>query len=240
MLRCAVVDDESGAVEILTRYIERTPELELAGAFRDAVEAMAYLAGRRIDLLFLDIDMPNLDGMQMADLVRGRDTQIVFCTAYSEYAVESYEKEAADYLLKPIAYERFLKAVNRVLQLRKDRRTAAGPERPGRADEAKTLFIKSGPRIHQIDPRRILYMEKQGHYILFHTDTGEHLSRMNIGELLDTLPEGKYCRIHRSFVVALDRIDTIEKSAVVIKNRRIPIGESFRREFFERIKYSGN
>ena len=114
MLTCLVVDDEKGAIDILVEYVKQTPDLECVATFRDSVEALNFLMRNPADLLFLDIDMPNLSGMHLSDLVRNREIHIVFCTAYSEYAVESYERDAVDYLLKPIAYQRFLKAVGRV------------------------------------------------------------------------------------------------------------------------------
>ncbi len=231
MLRCIIVDDESGAIEILSRYVDRTPEIELVQSFRDSIEALTFLAENDADLVFLDIDMPNLDGMQLSELIRSKDVRVIFCTAYSEYAVESYEKDAIDYLLKPIAYERFLKAVQKALKARSEETRAA---RNG------MLFIKSGSRIQQVDTGEVLYMEKKGHYVVFHTPGKELLSRMNMNDLMNTLPSENFVRIHRSYVVAIDKIDTIEKCMVVIKGERIPIGESYRDDFFKRIPYSGN
>lgn len=238
MLRCIVVDDESGAVEILSRYVAESPELELVGAFRDSIKALTFLASTDVELVFLDIDMPNLDGMHLAELIRDKGIQVVFCTAYAEYAVESYEKNALDYLLKPISFERFEQAVKKAV---KARAKAPGGEQPaalGTPD--KKLFIKSGPKIHQVDCRELLYMEKQGHYIVFHTQDGELLSRMNMQDLLDTLPAGNFLRVHRSYVIALDKIDTIYKHELVIRGKRIPIGDSFRAAFFKQIRYSGS
>ena len=237
MLKCVIVDDESGALEILTQYILRTPKLILVESFRDSLEALTFLARHDADLIFLDIDMPNLDGMQLAELLRNKSMQVIFCTAYSEYAVESYEKEAVDYLLKPIAYERFLKAVDKALKIRT--KTSRG-ENSGISKEEEHLFIKSGPRIHQVNIHELLYLEKQGHYIVFHTPKEQLLSRMNMNDLLQTLPSDNFIRIHRSYVIALDKIETIEKHAVVIRGKRIPIGDSFRAEFFRRIKFTGN
>lgn len=240
MLRCIIVDDESGAVEILTRYVNKSADLELVRSFRDSVEALTFLAGNEVDLVFLDIDMPNLDGMQLSELIRNKDIQVIFCTAYSEYAVESYEKDAVDYLLKPIAFERFRKAVDKALATHDE---ASGPDRTDRREkrrEIRKLFIKSGPRIHQVDTGELLYMEKKGHYVVFHTPTGELLSRMNMNDLLNALPPDEFIRVHRSFVVAVDKIETIEKHSVAIKGKKIPIGDSYRNDFFERIRYSGN
>jgi len=240
MLRCIIVDDESGAVEILTRYVKRTQGLELVRSFRDSIEALTFMAGNEVDLVFLDIDMPNLDGMRLSELIRNKDLQVIFCTAYSEYAVESYEKEALDYLLKPIAYERFCKAVDKAQKARfglLEPDQTGLPEKNGKTGK---LFIKSGPRIHQVDIGELLYVEKKGHYVVFHTPEGQRLSRMNMRDLLSTLPSGDFVRVHRSFVVAIDKIDTIEKQTVVIHKRKIPIGESYRDDFFKRIQYSGN
>jgi two-component system LytT family response regulator len=240
MLRCIIVDDESGAIEILVRYVDKTSELEHIGSFRDPIEALTFLVDNEVDIVFLDIDMPNLDGMQLAELLRNKDVQVIFCTAYSEYAVKSYEKEAVDYLLKPIAYERFVKAVEKAI------RSRPGKTEPGQigSDETKekaaSLFIKSGPRIHQVDMRDILYLEKKGHYVVYHTPEKELLSRMNMNDLMSTIPSESFIRIHRSFVVAIDKIDTIEKSCVWIRGKKIPIGESYRDEFFKRIPYAGN
>jgi DNA-binding LytR/AlgR family response regulator len=231
MLRCIIVDDESGAIEVLTRYVNKTPELEMVRSFRDSIEALTFLASNQADLVFLDIDMPNLDGMQLSELIRDKDIQVIFCTAYSEFAVESYEKDAIDYLLKPIAYERFLRAVKKALKVHSNRI---------KGDTSHRLFLKSGPRIHHVDSRDVLYMEKKGHYVVFHTPKGELLSRMNMNDLMSTLPWDNFVRIHRSFVVAIDKIDTIQKHVVIIKGKRIPIGESYRDDFFRRIPYSGS
>ena len=228
-LCCIVADDESGAVEILTRYVNRTEGLELLGTFRDSIEAVTFLADNEVDLAFLDINMPQLDGMRLAGLIRDSDTQVVFCTAYADYAVESYEKGATDYLLKPISYERFLKAVEKA-----KKRNALGIK-----DGGRTLFVKSGPRLHQLNIDELLYMEKQDHYVVFHTPDGEILSRMNMGDLIHTLPAGEFVRVHRSYVVAIGKIDTIDKHHVHIKGRKIPIGDSYRDELLKHIRYSG-
>jgi two-component system LytT family response regulator len=240
MLRCIVVDDESGAIEILSRYVRKTPELELVGSFRDSIEALTFLAGNEVELVFLDIDMPNLDGMKLSELIRNKNTQVIFCTAYSEYAVESYEREAIDYLLKPIPYERFLKSIKKALNALSAEENMAQTHSHSKNGTTHKLFLKSGPRIHQVYTSEVLYIEKKGHYVVFHTPRGELLSRMNMKDLMSTLPPDNFVRIHRSFVIAIDKIDTIEKQIVVISGNKIPIGESYRDDFFKRIPYSGN
>lgn len=236
MLRCLVVDDESGAIDVLSDYIARTPQLELVGTFRDSIEALNFLMNHEVDLVFLDIDMPNLNGLQMTDLIRSRNTMVIFSTAYSEYAVESYEREAVDYLLKPIGFDRFLKAVAKALK----KREGFVKKGDGSKGVVLKIFIKSGSKIHRLDIDDLLYMKKDGHYIVFNTTKDQLLSRMNFHELLSSLPEDNFVRIHKSFVIAIDKIDTIEKHFVVIKDAEIPIGDKYREDFFHRIRYSGN
>lgn len=234
MLRCVVVDDEQGAVEILGDYIAQTPDMALAGSFRDPVEALNYITRHAVDLVFLDIDMPNLSGMQLADLLREQSAMIVFSTAYAEFAVESYEKNAVDYLLKPVPYERFLKAVERA-------RGAAGRKSaPATAGGKNIFFVKSGSSIHQLDMDYLLYMKTDGHYIVFHSVHGTVLSRMTMDELLDSLPAGCCARIHKSYVAVLDKIETIERDHILIAGKEIPIGRSFKEEFLKKITYAGS
>jgi len=239
MLKCIIADDESGAVEILARYVRKTDDLELVGAFRDSIEALAFLAENEVDLAFLDINMPRLDGMKLAGLIRDRKTEVIFCTAYSEYAVESYEKGALDYLLKPIAYERFLAAVKKARRARTERSDSEQIEGLQNDGNSRKIFLKSGPRIHRLDIDELLYMEKKDHYVVFHLPEGEVLSRMNMTDLLKSLPAGGFARVHRSYVVAINKIDTIDRDHILIKGVRIPIGDTYRDEFFKRIRFSG-
>jgi DNA-binding LytR/AlgR family response regulator len=239
MLKCIVVDDESGAVEILARYIKQTPDLDLLKTFRDPVEALSFLMKNEVDLAFLDIDMPGLDGLQLSELLGAKKTLVIFCTAYSEYAVKSYELDAVDYLLKPIAYDRFSAGVKKALALREKKGMEMPHPMKGMKSPEKMIFIKSGSKIHPTNVEDLLYMEKAGHYIVFHTKTRELLSRMTMDELLKSLPEKNFVRIHRSYVVALDKIETIEKHSVFIRDKEIPIGENFRDDFFIKISVSG-
>lgn len=234
MLHCVIIDDEIGAVEILSDYIGQTKDLHLQATFRDAVKALNYLTRNNADLLFLDIEMPNLSGMQLAELLRDHGILIIFCTAYSEFAMQSYEKDAIDYLLKPIPYDRFLNAVD------KARRRKNYTGQPLSVSSYDKLFVKSGSKIHQLNLKNLLYMKKDSHYVEFHTTQGNILSRMNMEELLNSLPSDRCVRIHKSYVIVLDKIETIERHDVYIAGRAIPIGRSYREDFFQRISYSGN
>jgi len=241
MIRCLVVDDEAGAVDILTRYIEKTPGLKLVKSFRSALEALSFLRGHEVDLVFLDIDMPELDGLRLGEMIDRRKTRIVYCTAYAEYAVQSYELNALDYLLKPISFERFLKAVAKVPASSPSavRPAVREKDRPGPGTPSQ-FFVKSGAKVHRLNVRDLLYIEKDGHYVVFHTAAGEFLSRMSMSELLAALPEAEFVRVHKSFVVALSKIDTIERHTVNIRGKEIPIGENFKADFLSRVRPAGD
>lgn len=234
MIECVVVDDEMGAVNILSDYIQQTADLNLKASFRDAVEALNFLTSNQTDLLFLDIDMPNLSGMQLAELLQDKGIMVIFSTAYSEFAVESYEKNAVDYLLKPVPYNRFLSAADKVRNRKKqiNKKSTSGTFPP-------KIFVKSGSQIHQLNLKNLLYMKKDGHYIEFNTTRGKILSRMNMKELLNSLPPGNCSRNHKSYVVVMDKIETIDRHDVIIAGKEIPIGQSYRKEFLQRIKYAG-
>ncbi len=235
MISCIVIDDEIGAIDILTDYIQRSSELKLAGSYLDPIEAIKYLTKNDIDLMFLDIDMPGLDGLQVSELMRTRGILTIFCTAYSRYAVESYEYDAVDYLLKPIPFDRFSNAVAKAKQ-----RIESVNSINNDSNKSSHIFIKSGTKYHQVDINELLYMKKDGHYIDFVTSSRKYLSRLSMSELLENLPTDDFIRIHRSYVVALGKIEVIEKYFIIINNQKIPIGDSYRDSFFERINYTGN
>lgn len=241
MIRCIVVDDEAGAIEVLARYIGKTPGFKLVKTFRSALEALSFLKTHEADLVFLDIDMPELNGLRLGELVDRGKTRIIFCTAYAQFAVESYALDALDYLLKPVSFERFLKAVSKMHAPAAGRAPGgtAEPSRPS-APSPPCLFVKSGPKILRLNIHDLLYMEKDGHYIIFHTASGATLSRMNMAELLAALPPGKFARVHKSFVVHLSKIDAIEKHTVVIRGKEIPISDGYREEFLSRIRTAGD
>lgn len=237
MLRCVAVDDEAGALEIIARYISRVPDLELVASFQNPLSALDFLQQESCDVLFLDIDMPHLTGLDLSRLLPSPSPALIICTAHSRFAVESYDHSAVDYLLKPIAFNRFLGAVLKV----KERLVPVRETIETRTDPTTDhIFIKSGSKIHQLALGDILYMKKDGHYIEFHTRVQSLLSRMTMTELIAVLPIENFIRTHRSYVVAVDKIDSIDRQFVVIGKKDIPIGDSFRKEFFKRVKYQGN
>lgn len=230
---CVVVDDEQGAIDVLGNYIAKTPGLDLTASFQDPVEALNFIQSEQPDLLFVDINMPDLNGMKLSHLIKGLPTRVIFHTAYSQYALESYEIHAVDYLLKPVAFERFLLAISRLPAL-----GAGAAENP---DEGhRNIFIKSGTEIHQLNTAEVLYLQKDGHYIVFKLSNREVLSRMTIADALKIMPRDLFLQTHRSYIVGLDHVEVIQKQFARIGKTEIPIGDNFKEAFFNQVKYSGS
>jgi DNA-binding LytR/AlgR family response regulator len=220
-MTCIAVDDEPMALDVIGRYCAKSDLVELKAVFREPVKAIEYLGREKIDLVFLDINMPDISGLQLLQTLSPRPL-VIFTTAYSHYAVESYSLNAIDYLLKPITFERFLAAVNKVVTAQTGKTGLTGN------DEDPAIFIKSGPQTHQVKVRDILYLEKDGNYITVHLKDRNILIRENMGEVFDLVPAGDFIRVHKSYVVAIKHISMIEVHQLVINGEKVPIGSTYR------------
>lgn len=229
-MKCLIVDDEPYAVNLLAEYIEQTPFLELVGKCYNAIEALNYLENIKIDIIFLDINMPKLSGMQLAGLLK-EDYQIIFTTAYSEFAVESYELNAVDYLLKPITFDRFIKSVQKARSARQERK--ALPSFTAESSDS-TFFVKIGKAVIKLDFDEVRYIEALGDYVVFHLEQERHVVYKRMKELEATLPE-QFCRIHNSYIVNLNHIVKIEDKQVHIGLMELPVSEKYQSEFWERV-----
>ncbi len=238
-MKCVLIDDEPKALEILRKYVERVHFLELAGAFREPVRALQYMATNPVDLVFLDVNMPDMSGMQFLNALRARPL-VIFTTAYSEYAVRSYDYDAVDYLLKPIEFERFMRAVTKALEFYRQREHS---DQRRRANVAVTqngsgnhLVIKSGTDYHKLQIDEILYIEAAGNYAVFVTAKSNVMSLLSMKELASMLPPGRFFRIHKSYIVNFRHVSKIERDQVVVGTKPIPLGESFRESFLSAIQ----
>lgn len=237
MIRCIIIDDEPLAGQLLAAYAERSADLHLAGTFSNPIEALHFLGENAIDLLFLDIQMPELSGIQLMKIANGK-YQIVLTTAYEQYALESYEFAVTDYLLKPISLDRFLLAVEKV----KDRRTITAPElamAPASAPMPQTrdyLFVKSGHKTVRIDYADIIRLESMSNYVTLHTPTEKVMTLENMAALVESLPADRFVRIHRSHAIALDKIEFIERNRVVVNGEYLPISDGYREAFWKLVK----
>lgn len=220
-MKAIAVDDEPIALDVVRSLATKVPFLELAACFTDAFEAMDYLQKEPVDLIFLDIKMPDITGLEFISSLREKPL-IVFTTAYSEHAVVSFELDAVDYLLKPFSPARFLKACNKARELLELRRQAAGAR--------EYLFLKTGYEQVRVSYDEVLYMEAAGNYVTFVLEDRKVLTRMTMNELEDLLPAGRFVRVHRSYVVARDKIDKIERHQLHVRAHRVPLGASYARQ----------
>ncbi len=223
ILNCAIVDDEPLAAELLASYARKTPELNLIGTFNSAVTAMKVIREETVDLLFLDIQMPELSGLEFANILPKR-TRIVFTTAFDRYAIEGYKVDAIDYLLKPISYDKFVFAVNKAVEWFKvvDKQQVLSKDR--------FIYVKSEYKLIKIKFDEILYIEGLKDYIKVYISGGRKpiMSLMNMKKLEDFLPQPQFLRVHRSFIVNMEKIEMIDRGRIVVDNVFIPVSESYK------------
>lgn len=223
-LKCAIVDDEPLALDLLESYVNKTPFLELAGKYSSAVQAMNNLSGKDIDLLFLDIQMPELNGLEFSKMV-DMHTRIVFTTAFDRYAIDGYKVNALDYLLKPISYVDFLQAANKALQWFE---LLQQPK-----EEVESIFVKSDYKLIQVELKNILYIEGLKDYIKIYEEnsTKPILSLMSMKSMEELLPASRFIRVHRSYIVQKDKIRIIDRGRIVFGKNYIPVSDSYKQIF---------
>lgn len=228
-LSCAIIDDEPLAVELMESYVRKTPFLELQGSFGSGVAAFGMLRDRPVDLLFCDIQMPGLNGVEFSRMLPA-DTRVIFTTAFSRYAVEGFRVNAVDYLLKPISYADFLAAAQKALEWFELKRRAGAP-----ADDLRSIFVKTEYRLRQIGFDSILYIEGLKDYVKIHVEEETHpvLTLTSLKSLEEQLPADRFVRVHRSFIVQPSKIRSIERNRIVFGKEYIPVSENYRQAFFD-------
>lgn len=228
-LTCLIVDDEPLARNLLSEYVKKVPYLTLVDTCSDALKAMEVLRNKEIDVLFLDIQMPELTGINFLKTLQQKPL-VILTTAYSQYALESYDLDVVDYLLKPITFERFLKAVDKASQ-----RSAQGAPAPARLEDksnsADFVFVKDGTKLVKVKLDDILYVEGLKDYVTIHTRQQKVVSLQRLKVLEEQLPPSRFIRIHNSFIVALGAIDAVHKNEVQIGNAMLPISDSYKKSF---------
>lgn len=234
-ITCYIIDDEPLAQEILEEYIAKVPFLELKGSFMSPLEATGQIKEHIPDLLFLDINMPDLNGLSFIPMLNPRP-QIILTTAYDQYALKAFELEVKDYLLKPFSFERFYKSVLRVYQEHCHKQHPEKKElKPDRTKESDFIFLKEGHKIQKLAIHEILYIEGMRDYVRIHTTREKIMTLLNFARLEELLPPTKFVRVHRSFMVAIDKIDHIEKKRIKIVDKTIPISETYADTFFKKL-----
>ena len=235
-LRCLVVDDEPLAREVILNHIGKIDSLELVAECDNALKAFELLKRESVDLIFLDIQMPKLTGIEFLKVLNP-NAQIIFTTAYREYALESYELNVADYLLKPVSFHRFLKAVNKVLNEQQEELPTPKPQDVLRSDEPH-IFLKADRKMVKVYLKDILYIESLKDYVRIKLPGREVISLQKISFLEEKLPEDCFIRVHRSFIVPLKRIEAFSNSAVEVNGTEIPIGRNYKEAVLEQLNSS--
>ena len=233
MIKCIIVDDEQHAIDILVHYVEQTPLLQLAGTTTNPLEALQLIATQKIDLVFLDIQMPELSGIDFIKAIQGK-VKVILTTAYSEFALESYELDVVDYLLKPIRLPRFLQAVQKAAKEMEEPVTAATPE------EDDYIFVKteSKGKLLKINLPDIDYIEGMKNYVAIYCANKKTMVYTSMKDLEERLPSKDFIRVHKSFIIAIGRITGIEGNLVRLKDvtTEIQIGENYKPQLMEIIR----
>jgi two-component system, LytTR family, response regulator len=221
-LKAIAIDDEPHALEVVKMLSEKVPFLSLEATFTNCFEAIPYLQNNKIDLLFLDINMPDISGIEFVNILP-KCPMVIFTTAYSEYAVKGFELDAIDYLLKPFSLARFTKACNKALEMKKMQ------------DEASPdfIFLKTGYEEEKVLLDEIHYIEAEGNYMTYFLNNRKLLSRQSISDALGTLPADQFVRIHRSYLISLSKIEKISRNSVWILGKEIPVGSSYEEKLLE-------
>jgi DNA-binding LytR/AlgR family response regulator len=226
-LHCLVVDDEPIAQQILEKYIAQIEALQLVGKANNAFEALNILHQEKIDILFLDIKMPSLSGLGMLKTLQN-PPKVILTTAFSEFAVESYEYGIADYLLKPIAFERFLKAVNKIL-LPKNSEFPIEKVQEKPTSENEFIFFKADKKIHKFYFKEILFFEGSGNYLKIHTENTTPLMVLEkLSDLEEKLPQNQFMRVHKSFIINIFHIKQIEGNMIKIKDKTVAVSQNYK------------
>ena len=228
-ISCLAIDDEPLALSVLQKYIAAVPALELAGSCANAVEALQKLQQQPVDLLFLDIQMPQILGTDFMRTLK-KSPKVIFTTAYRKYAVEGFELDAVDYLLKPISFERFLKAVNKILQTDIKVADSAFQKTDAFSENSNCLYVRADRKMVKVLLKDILYIEGLSDYVKVVTTNKTLVTKHLLSSLEETLPKDSFIRIHRSFIVSINKIDCFNGDFIEIENRELPIGRLFKHD----------
>jgi two-component system, LytTR family, response regulator len=223
-MKAIIVDDEPKAIELLKGYLQHFATIELVATFRNGLKAFEYLSEEAVDIVFLDINMPHISGISLSKMIR-KNVQIIFTTAYSEYAVESYEVDAIDYLLKPISLDRFTQAISKILKKKVTSNSLS----------TTWVLVKSGFETFRIVIDKVLYLEKDGNYITYYCENEKILGRETIQQAIEKLPE-TFVQTHKSYIVNTDKIKRYDRNIIYIGEHEIPISDSFASSVFSQLE----
>jgi len=225
-INCIAIDDEPLALSKLEGFISKVPELRLVRTFDDPVEAIGWLKENGTDLIFLDIQMEQLTGIQFLEVIEP-SSKVILTTAYDQYAIKGFELNVTDYLLKPFSFQRFLQAVNKAMEYFSTKKNS---------ENDRFIFVKTEYRLERIDIDDILYIEGMKDYLRIICTGKKVMTLQSFAKIEESLPDKKFCRVHKSYIVAIDKIKSIERGVIIIADQRIPVSNTYKDIFFSKIK----
>ena len=226
MINCIIIEDEPIAIEKLVNYISKLPSVKVLNTYSSPIPAIEFLNNNEVDLIFLDLEMKELTGIQFLESVNIR-SKIIITTAYEQFALKGFELQVCDYLLKPISFERFVQAVNK----------ASEEISQTKKKHVNKIFVKTEYHLESIDISEILYIEGMGDYRKIVSEKKRIMTLQTFNELIDLLPPDNFCRVHNSYIVSLDKIDKIERSRIYIKDKIVPISNLYSNGFYSKINW---
>jgi two-component system LytT family response regulator len=230
-ISCIAIDDEPLALSKLEGFIGRVPELKLAKLFESAIEAIGWLKENSCDLIFLDIQMQHLTGIQFLESTDTK-SRIIITSAYDQYAIKGYELNVSDYLLKPFSFQRFIQAVGKVMDYYTDKKE----NKVNIQENGGYIFVKTEHRLERVDIDKILYIEGMKDYLRVVCTDKKVMTLQSFSKIEDSLPQNRFCRVHKSFIVAVDKIKSVERGVIIIADQRIPVSSTYKESFFSKIK----
>lgn len=233
-MNCIAIDDEPLELEIISEFCKKIRLVDLIGTFTDPVDAIKLLNSREIDLIFLDIKMPQMDGFELLKSLYNPPL-VIFASAYREYASQGFDNDAVDYLIKPYSFDRFSKAVNKAFQLNKIKNRIDVLDKDKLRISCGFMMVKVEYSTILVNLNDILYIEGMKDYVKIYSGGKPILTKTTMKNIIEKLPTERFFRVHKSFIVSVDKINMIENSRIIINNQRIPVGESFRIPFFEMV-----
>jgi len=240
-LNCIAIDDEPLALDKIEAYVKKVPFLNLIASFDNAIDSIEFIKANKVDLMFLDIQMDEFTGIQLLETLTEKP-KVILTTAYDSYALKGYELDVADYLLKPISFDRFMQAVNKVFDsFGKESGNGAKVNKTVSAEDKKEdfIFIKTEYRMQKVVFSEILYIEGMKDYLRIITPDAKIMTLQSFNKMEEMLPKEDFMRIHKSFIIAIDKIKSIERRGVKIADQMIPIGETYKKQFFDILKQRG-
>ncbi|MBT3383495.1 MAG: response regulator transcription factor [Prolixibacteraceae bacterium] len=237
--KCLVVDDEPLARDLMRNHIEKLENFEIVAECGDAMKALQALRTHQVDLMFMDIQMPQITGIEFLKTLK-HPPKVIITTAYREYAIDGFELDVVDYLLKPITFERFLKSVNKYYQLAQEEIKNVSPVTSGHKNEEEFIYVKENKKVIKVHLNEILYVEGLSEYVQIYTEKKKIITKTSMTNMGDKLPDSSFLRIHKSFIVSLAKIEAFTSTSIEVPGKELPIGRSYKNSVLENLQYKGN